>query len=118
MVLSGKATATPKRRDGIVEAIRVLQIARRSAIKARTQAGQQIRSMVGTAPPELHASLTTSPSATDRTLRAIPSRVTRGRFSIDPARAAQPRSTKPGQCGACNFPVAVHFALEEILGAL
>jgi transposase len=34
MVLSGEATATPKRRDGIVEAIRVLQIARRSAIKA------------------------------------------------------------------------------------
>ncbi len=57
MVLSGEATATPKRRDGIVEAIRVLQIARRSAIKARTQAGQQIRSMVVTAPPELHASL-------------------------------------------------------------
>jgi transposase len=33
MVLSGEATATPKRRDGIVESIRVLQIARRSAIK-------------------------------------------------------------------------------------
>jgi transposase len=57
MVLAGEATATPKRRDGIVEAIRVLQIARRSAIKARTQAGQQIRSLVVTAPAELHSEL-------------------------------------------------------------
>jgi transposase len=57
MVLSGEATATPKRRDGIVEAIRVLQIARRSAIKARTQAGQQIRSLIVTAPEELNGAL-------------------------------------------------------------
>ena len=57
MVLAGEATATPKRRDGIVEAIRVLQIARRSAIKARTQAGQQIRSLIVTAPAELHSEL-------------------------------------------------------------
>jgi transposase len=56
-VLSGEATATPKRRDGIVEAIRVLQIARRSAIKARTQAGQQIRSLIVTAPTDLHSGL-------------------------------------------------------------
>ena len=57
MVLSGEATATPKRRDGIVEAIRVLQIARRSAIKARTQAGQHIRSLIVTAATELHSEL-------------------------------------------------------------
>ncbi len=58
MVLWGEATAIPKRRDGIVEAIRVLQIARRSAIKARTQAGQQIRSLIITAPAEVNGSLT------------------------------------------------------------
>jgi transposase len=57
MVLSGEATAIPKRRDGIVESIRVLQIARRSAIKARTQAGQQIRSLIVTAPAELNGAL-------------------------------------------------------------
>jgi transposase len=56
-VLSGEATATPKRRDGIVESIRVLQIARRSAIKARTQAGQQIRSLIVTAPVDLNGAL-------------------------------------------------------------
>jgi transposase len=35
----------------------VLQVARRSAIKARTQAGQQIRSLIVTAPAELHGAL-------------------------------------------------------------
>ena len=57
MVLSGEATATPKRPDGIVESIRVLQVAKRSAIKARTQAGQQIRSLVITAPAPINAKL-------------------------------------------------------------
>jgi transposase len=54
MVLSGEAAALPKPRDGVVEAIRVLQVARRSAIKARTQAGMQIRSLLVTAPAELN----------------------------------------------------------------
>ena len=49
-VLSGEATATPKTRDGIVESIRVIQVVRRSAIKARTQAALQIRDLVVTAP--------------------------------------------------------------------
>jgi len=56
-VFSGEATASPKPRDGIVESIRVLQLARRSAIKARTQAGQQIRSLLITAPVELQSTL-------------------------------------------------------------
>jgi transposase len=49
-VLSGEATAAPKTRTGIVEAIRVLALARVSAIKARTQAANQIRDLVLTAP--------------------------------------------------------------------
>jgi transposase len=36
-VLAGEATATPKTRSGIVEAIRVLRVARSGAIKARTR---------------------------------------------------------------------------------
>jgi transposase len=36
--LSGAASTTPKRRDGQVEAIRALRVARSSAVKARTQA--------------------------------------------------------------------------------
>ncbi|MGW0184078.1 IS110 family transposase [Nocardia sp. NPDC003345] len=49
-VLSGRAATTPKSRDGVVEAVRVLQIARRSAVKARTQTINQIRGLLVTAP--------------------------------------------------------------------
>ncbi|MFC4566112.1 IS110 family transposase [Nocardiopsis mangrovi] len=49
-VLSGRATGIPKSRDGVVEAVRVLRIARRSAVKARTQAMNQIRGLLVSAP--------------------------------------------------------------------
>jgi transposase len=56
-VLSGEATATPKTRTGVVEAIRVLRVARSSAVKARTQAANQIRDVVLTAPVSLREDL-------------------------------------------------------------
>ena len=49
-VASGRATGSPKTRTGTVEAIRVLRIARRSAVKARTQAINQIRGLLVAAP--------------------------------------------------------------------
>ncbi|WP_235619130.1 IS110 family transposase [Embleya scabrispora] len=49
-VLSGRAGGTPKARNGIVEAIRALRVVRKSAIKARTQTVNQIRTLVVTAP--------------------------------------------------------------------
>jgi transposase len=49
-VLAGTATALPKRRDGIVEAIRVLRAVRAGAVKARTAAVNQLKAMVVTAP--------------------------------------------------------------------
>ncbi len=52
-VLSGEAAAQPKPGDGPVEAIRMLAAARRSAIKARTQAVNQIHGIVVTAPDQL-----------------------------------------------------------------
>lgn len=55
--LNGEASATPKTGDGPVEAIRVLRLARRSAIKARTQAANQIRDLIVNAPAELRARL-------------------------------------------------------------
>jgi Transposase len=56
-VLAGQATTIPKARSGIVEAIRVLRVARTSAIKARTQAANQLRDLLVTAPEELRAGL-------------------------------------------------------------
>ena len=56
-VLSGDATAVPKTSDGKCEGLRALRIARRSALKARTQAVLQIRDLILTAPDELRAHL-------------------------------------------------------------
>jgi transposase len=52
-VLAGEAVGTPKAGTGQVEAIRLLRIARRSAMKARTQAGNQIHAVIDTAPEQL-----------------------------------------------------------------
>ena len=54
MVLSEQATGVPKSRDGNVEMIRVIKVARRSALKARTQTANQLHALVVTAPEELH----------------------------------------------------------------
>lgn len=61
--LNGEATAVPKSGDGQVEGLRALRVARRSAIKARTQATLQIRDLILTAPNELRARLEPLPAA-------------------------------------------------------
>jgi transposase len=52
-VLAGEASGVPKSADGRVEMIRTLRAARRSAIKARTQAANQIQALCVTAPEQL-----------------------------------------------------------------
>ncbi|QCX82401.1 Transposase IS116/IS110/IS902 family protein (plasmid) [Streptomyces sp. YIM 121038] len=49
-VLSGRADGIPKSRNGIVKAIRALRVVRKSAVKARTQTINQIRTLIVTAP--------------------------------------------------------------------
>jgi len=56
-VLAGTATGVPKGADGEVEMIRTLRAARRSAVKARAQAANQLRAMLITAPEELKSEL-------------------------------------------------------------
>jgi transposase len=56
-VLAGEATAIPKSGTGPVESIRLLRIARRTAMKARTQAANQIHSVVDTSPEQLRVEL-------------------------------------------------------------
>ena len=53
--LSGSAKTTPKRRDGTVEQMRVLMIARRSARMQRNQTLNQLRQIVITGPDEVRA---------------------------------------------------------------
>jgi hypothetical protein len=56
-VLAGEASGVPKSGDGRVEMIRTLRAARRSAIKARTQAANQLQGLRVTAPEELRRRL-------------------------------------------------------------
>ncbi|MFE2164256.1 transposase [Streptomyces sp. NPDC059447] len=62
-VLSGRASGTPKSRDGIVEAIRALRVVRKSAVKARTQTINQIRALMVTAPSALRDKLRGLPTS-------------------------------------------------------
>jgi transposase len=62
-VQAGAATTTPKTADGQVEMIRSLRLARRSAVKARTQAANQLNALLVTAPDGLRAQLRGLPLA-------------------------------------------------------
>jgi len=53
--LSGRASGAPRGRDGAVEAIRALMVAKRSARHERTQAINQARALIMTGPEELRA---------------------------------------------------------------
>ena len=55
--LSGAASVVPKLRDGRVEAIRALRVARSSAVKARSQATNQIKALIVTGPAQLREQL-------------------------------------------------------------
>jgi len=52
---SGRASGAPRGRDGAVEAIRALMVAKRSARQERTQAINQARALIVTGPEELRA---------------------------------------------------------------
>jgi transposase len=55
--LAGERTGVPKRRDGRVEALRNLRVARRSAVDQRADAQRQIKALIVTAPEELRERL-------------------------------------------------------------
>src|SRR5439155_25202837 len=55
--LAGERTGTPKHRDGRVEALRNLRVARRSAIDQRADVQRQIKTLIVTAPDQLRARL-------------------------------------------------------------
>jgi len=56
-VQAGDQTAAPKAGTGTVEMLRVLRVARQTALKARTQATNAMRALLVTAPPELREQL-------------------------------------------------------------
>lgn len=56
-VLSGVATAIPKIQSGAAEALRTISVARRSAVKAKTQAINQLRAILVSAPQDIRERL-------------------------------------------------------------
>jgi transposase len=77
--LAGDAMGAPKSQDGSVEMMRLLRLQRRSAIRARTQAANQLHAVVSTAPETLRGTLR------DLTLAALLVRSSkmRGRTAVD-----------------------------------
>jgi len=61
-VLAGEAVGEPKSGDGRVEMIRVLRSARHSAVKARSQAANQLQGLLVTAPEDLRHRLRQLPT--------------------------------------------------------
>jgi transposase len=57
-VLGGQAAVTPKTADGPVETLRLLKLAKDSAVKARTQAINQLKAVLVGADPELREAMT------------------------------------------------------------
>jgi transposase len=93
LALTGKATAIPKRTDGIVEAIRQLRVARESAVKARRAATVQLGELIITAPQELRDQL-----ACRKTLVGKASLCRRLRPALDDLTCRpRPRSSRSGR---------------------
>jgi transposase len=81
-VMAGTASGEPKGADGAAESLRVLRVARRSAVKARTQAANQLHALLSTAPERLKASLRGLPS------RHLATKAARLRCVLDPTHPA------------------------------
>nr|WP_240141545.1 IS110 family transposase [Nitrosomonas sp. HPC101] len=56
-VLAGRASAIPKAQSGAAEAMRMASVARRSAVKAKTQTINQLRALLVSAPQEIRERL-------------------------------------------------------------
>ncbi len=87
--LNGDAAGTPRAGGGPVESVRVLRIARRSTVKARTLPANQIRDLIVTAPDQLRSRLRNL--GTDQRV-AVSSRL-RTADITDPAQATKAASS-------------------------
>ncbi len=85
-VMAGTASGEPKGADGAAESLRALRVARRSAVKARTQAANQLHALVSTAPDELREGLRGLPT---KHLAKKASRFRCAAGTVDPAAATR-----------------------------
>ena len=85
-VIAGTASGEPKGADGAAESLRALRVARRSAVKARTQAANQLHALLSTAPEKLRESLRGLPT---KHLAEKAARFRRDADPVDPAAATK-----------------------------
>ncbi|RMI27530.1 IS110 family RNA-guided transposase, partial [Nocardia stercoris] len=62
-LLDGSEVTAPKNRDGAIESVRALRVARNNAVKAMSIALNALRSLIGTSPEELRGQLRKMPRA-------------------------------------------------------
>jgi transposase len=99
---AGTATVAAKARSGIVEAIRVLHVVRRSAVKARTKTINQLKTLLVSGPTELREQLRELPVAA-----LIEGCAGLQPVSLRPAAAASSmRASKPTRAAAPADPTA------------
>ncbi len=88
-LLAGTARAMPKQTDGMVEAIRLLRVAREGAVKARTAATLQLGDLIITAPAALRERLAARKTLRGRASVCARFRVAHADGRADPAIAAK-----------------------------
>jgi hypothetical protein len=93
--LSGAASVVPKLRDGRVEAIRALRVARSSAVKARSQATNQIKSLIVTGPHSCASSAAPAHPEADCGLHPTPPRTPTRRHRTRHQDRAAPTGPSP-----------------------
>ena len=100
---SGRAAGAPKGRDGQVEAIRSLMVAKRSARSVRTQAVNQARALIVTGPDDLRARFARhAPAglvAELASLRPRPGSMVRYHTLLSLRELGRPLAELPGRCG-------------------
>ena len=87
---SGRARGAPKGRDGAVEAIRALMVARRSAAGERTRTINQARALILTGPDDLRA----------RFAGHTPAALVAGLAALRPGPAMSPAMPPGSRCGS------------------
>jgi hypothetical protein len=94
--LSGEASGMPKSREGAAESIRMLKVARAGAVKARTQAGNQLRDLILTAPEQVRQQLAglSCPRQVELAARFRPGNLACPAEGAKAAMAAWPTATK------------------------
>jgi transposase len=105
---SGRASGAAKGRDGQVEAIRALMVARRSARASGAQAVNQARALILTGPGELRARFAGhTPAALAAAIAAR--RAVSGRPAASPGRAGPARWSPPARraCSRCLAPARI-----------